>query len=368
LSRNLDQEKPIWSRSLDKNAFTQKQPSISRVAGDEMNRRNCVNVQGKTLVLALSMILLFTIFLQGVNFAKANPMYTIIPPKVTVPEMNVNATISKVDDLLWVTIDAEYQMHTIYGYGDSYLARNTGVGLLSDPSAYVTVTVTQDVLEAHYPIPFNVTNMSVKVNDEKMEWQKDSRGFFHIFDADLQEINWTVAPVPCDFVVTVHYEHPISKTSEVYAYLGEYAFTLPLFGRYGCSNISFPLYSWFESIPRKYNIQIESDFTETDAYSIDGRGTLTPLNYASIENGVGRIEISQESEEDTFFHGAVIVFNTYASVDDDPAVPTSANGDSAVPEESMLTEDPSPVLVGTIAFVATVIGLSLLIYFKKRKQ
>ena len=165
---------------------------------------------------------LFTVVVQSVDFARANAMRDVsVVPKVTVPEMNVNATVSKVDGVLWVEIDAEYQMHTIYGYGDSYVVENSGMGLLADPSPYVTVTVTQDILEAHYPFPFNVTNFSVKVDGEVVEWQEDTNGFFHIFDADLSEINWTVAPVPRDFVVTVHYEQSISKTSEVYEYLGD---------------------------------------------------------------------------------------------------------------------------------------------------
>lgn len=305
------------------------------------------------LELPLIVILLFVAVIGAQTITKANPMYTSIPPKVTVPEMNVNATISKVDDLFWVKIDAEYQMHTIYGYGDSYLAQNTGMGLIADPSPYVTVTVTQDILEAHYPIPFNVTNLSVKVNGEKVLWQQDSRGFFHIFDADLSEINWTVAPVPSEFVVVVHYEKSISKTSDVYSYLGDYAFVLPLYGRYGCSNISFPLYSWFGYIPREYNIQIESDFIETEAYSIDTRGTLAPLKYtASTEKGIERIEISQENEEDTFFHGAVVVFNIPFSFNDDPAI----------------LDGYEPIFIGIIAVLATVVGSGLLVYFKKRKH
>ncbi len=87
------------------------------------------------LELPLIVILLFVAVIGAQPITKANPMYTSIPPKVTVPEMNVNAIISKVDDLFWVKIDAEYQMHTIYGYGDSYLAQNTGMGLIADPVA-----------------------------------------------------------------------------------------------------------------------------------------------------------------------------------------------------------------------------------------
>ena len=304
------------------------------------------------LALPLIVILLFVAVIGAQPITKANPMYTSIPPKVTVPEMNVNATISKVNGLFWVAIDAEYQMHTIYGYGDSYIAQNTGMGSIADPSPYVTVTVTQDILEAHYPIPFNVTSLSVNVNGEKAVWQQDSRGFFHIFDSDLLEINWTVAPVPNEFVVAVHYEHPILKTDDVYSYLGDYAFVLPLYGRYGCSNISFPLYSWFGYVPREYNIQIESGFTETEAYSISTRGTLAPLKYnASTEKGVERIEISQETEEDTFFHGAVVVFNTPISSNDNPAI----------------RDGYEPIFIGIISVLVTVVVIGLLLYFKKRR-
>lgn len=316
----------------------------------------------KTLVIPVCVIFLFTLSFQGVNFVKANAMpATSIIPKVTVPEMNVNATVSKADGALWVEIDAEYQMHTIYGYGDSYVVENSGMGLLVDPSPYVTITVTQDILEAHYPFPSNVTNLYVKVDGAKVEWQEDSRGFFHIFDADLSEINWTITPVPRDFVITVHYDQRISKTSAVYEYLGDYAFILPMYGRYGCSNVSAPLYSWFETQPRQYNIQIESYFSKTEAYAIDTRGTLIPLNYiAVVEDGVGRIEVSQETEEeDIFFHGGIVVFNATAS----------SSGSSDIPDEqeSVLTETPSSMIV-IFAVGATIISLILMIYFRKRKR
>ncbi len=314
-----------------------------------MNRRKSTIVQRKKLVLALGMILLFTMELQVVNVANANPVYTEIPPKVNVPEMTVNATVSRVNGALWVKINAEYIMDTIYAFGDSYLAENTGMGLIADQSPYVTVTVTQDTLEAHYPIPFNATNTSVKIDGAEVEWQQDAKGYFHLFDANLQEINWTISPVPHNFFVTVHYEHPISKTSEVYAYLGEYAFTLPLYGRYGCSNISYPLYSWYGYPPIKFNIQIESNFNELQAYSIDTRGTLTPINHASsISSAAGLMEISFSREEESpFIHGAVVIFN-------------------AVAEE----DAPFAVVSIAIAAVATVVlvAAGLLVYFKKRKH
>jgi LPXTG-motif cell wall-anchored protein len=82
---------------------------------------------------------------------------------------------------------------------------------------------------------------------------------------------------------------------------------------------------------------------------------------------VGKIEILQENEADTFFHGAAVVFNTSTSVDDDHTVPASTNGNPELPEKPMLTEDLLPILIGITAGVVIVLGLSLLIY-KKRKR
>ena len=197
-----------------------------------------------TLPAVLLLIFLVGMYLQTAN-AVAYPI-SEIPPKVNVPEMNVNATISNVAGTLWATIDAEYVMHTVYAYGDSYPVENSGMGMVAHPeSPYLAVTVTQDVLEAHYPIPHDASNISVELNGKKVEVQQDAKGYFHLFDADLAEMNRTVSPVLDDFIVSVHYEHPVHRTNEDYNYLGDYEVTLPLYGRYGCSNISYPLYSWY---------------------------------------------------------------------------------------------------------------------------
>ena len=300
------------------------------------------------VVLALGIIILVLMELQSVNVVRANPIYTEIPPKVSMPEMNVNATISKVDGLLWAKIDAEYQMHTIYGFGDSYQAQNTGMGLVVDSSPYVTVTVTQDILEAHYPIPSDATNLSVKINNEETQWQQD-KGRFHLFDANLPQINWTISPVPQDFNMTISYEQPISKTSETYSYLGDYAFTLPLYGRYGCSIISYPLYDWGGYPPTKYNIQIQSAFPIA-VYSIDNRGALTSLNATtSTQIGFEKVNatFSHGAEDTSAIQGAVAVFNS--SIDETERFPN--------------------VLVAAVCgALAAVIAIGLVVFLRKRNS
>jgi hypothetical protein len=292
---------------------------------------------------------LLLIFLAGMCLQTANAVaYPIseIPPKVNVPEMNVNATISNVAGTLWATIDAEYVMHTVYAYGDSYLVENSGMGLVAHPeSPYLVVTVTQDVLEAHYPIPYDATNISVELNGKKVEVQQDARGFFHLFDADLTEINWTVFPVLDDFIVSVHYEQPVHRTTENYNYLGDYVVALPLYGRYGCNNISYPLYSWYGYPPNNYNIQIESKPANLQVFSVDTQGALTPLNSTIVDGNGQWVATLYRTQESSFIHGAVMVFN-------------------APPDES--PQFPVVPAVASIAAVAAIVCVILLVFRKHR--
>ena len=142
--------------------------------------------------------------------------------------------------------------------------------------------------------------------------------------------------------MTVHYEQPIPKTSSSYGYLGDYALIIPIYGRYGCSNISYPLYSWFEYLPEKFNIQVEPFSNKIQAYSIHTNGTLTPLNYTNSNELV----ISQENENFPFIHGAVIVFSP-----------------------NTIGTSPLPTLLVIIASgtLALIVGVGLLVYFKKYK-
>ena len=300
--------------------------------------------KGFVLLLVLVPTIAVAMNLQAVNPAKGYPIYEI-PPKVNVPQTSVNASISKINGELWVNVDAEYVMHAVYALGDSYVAENTGFGLIADPSPYVQVTVTQDALEAHFPTPFNAVNVSATVDGETVELQQDPHGYFHLFDADMPEINWTVSPVPRDFTVAVHYEQPISKTSKTYAYLGDYAFTLPLYGRFGCSNISYPLYSWYGYPPNEYKVQVEPSFSKMQTYLIAPNGTLTHLNVTTVVGGSEGVEISfSRAKDDLFVHGAVVVFN-------------DASGEAF-----------SVVPVAAVVVIGVALGAGLLLYRRKRHK
>ncbi|MEM3356960.1 MAG: hypothetical protein QW166_03945 [Candidatus Bathyarchaeia archaeon] len=264
----------------------------------------------KTTALPFCVLCFVLICFQSINIAYGYPTVEV-PPKVKVTETIVNASISRAYGKLWAKIDAEYKVQTIYAYGDSYLTENYGMGLVLYPDLpYLQATVTQDILEFHYPVPLDSANISVCVDGKEISVKKDAHGYYHLFDADLAEINWTIAPVPKKFVVKVHYEQPVSETTATYAYLGDYALTLPLYGRLGCSNISYPLYSWYGYPPNNYRVQIETCLSTLHVYLIDSQGVLTSLNRtAFISEESGKWFAAFTIEEATFVHGAVAVFN-----------------------------------------------------------
>jgi hypothetical protein len=308
-----------------------------------------IGTQKRIFLIVLMSVVLCSLVFYNIIPVQAN-LTSSIPPMVTAQKMIVNATVIQVDGDFQVNVDAEYQMHTIYGLGDSYVTQNWGFGLMVDPSPYVTVTVTQDTLEAHYPIPSNASNISVKINGFETEWWQD-KGKFHLFGENIPQINWTISPVPRDFSVRVHYEEPISKTIEAYDYLGDYAFILPLFGRFGCSNISYPLYDWAGYSSTEYNIRIDSTISQVGTYSINNLGTLTQLNATtSNENGFEsvRTTFSHGEEENTGILGAIAVLDSPVDVIE------------SFPIVSLL--------VAVSAIAAVVLAVGLLVYHKKHKN
>jgi hypothetical protein len=260
----------------------------------------------KALAFSFTIILIFSI--QGISSAQPTMGTGKSPPIVNANEMQVNASISLVNQQLWASVDAQYSISTIYGLGQSYSVKYNG-----DNGDFNVVT---NKLEAHYPIPLSTKNISVEINNQEQNWQIDNNGFCHIFDSNLPEINWTIQPVPSHFTITVHYEEPIPSTTGSTAYLGQYALVFPLIPRFGSTDIaSYPLYTWFEhgTTVASFTIQSQPDIYKINANSIDLNGSLSKMTY-SIDNmsKVIEMQISGNNEQAPFPYGAVITMNAKA--------------------------------------------------------
>lgn len=222
-------------------------------------------------------IILFTLLLITValfsSSVNANPgIPTNIPPIVSVSEMNYNATVSNKNDQPWASIDVEYATYTIHGYGEYYYARKE-YNSPTDPEPNIKYTVTTDKLEADYPIPLNTTNIKVAVNGEEKNWE-NKKGIYHLYDVNMPRITWTIQPVPKNFSVNLHYEHPLTRTNEGYLLF------VPLGQRYGSTESPFyPLYDWFAYESPKGSVKIISDRDyQTTAYLVNSTGSLRLIN------------------------------------------------------------------------------------------
>jgi len=226
--------------------------------------------------------------------------------------MQAKAEISNVNGELWATVDIDYNTDTIHGLGDSYtVSLQKEYFPPNEQTHYLKIQVVSNKLEAHYPYPLNAKNLTVSVNNEKKEWQVDNKGYCHIFDSNLKEINWTIEPVPKTFSIRVHYEQPVAKTSANTKYLGEYALVFPLIPRYGSSNPPYPLYSWFSyrTTSSSFTIHTNNLAKQVTAYSIDTRGSLAQIDSTSNLGSTMQMQIQNNNEQKSFPYGLVVTIN-----------------------------------------------------------
>jgi hypothetical protein len=312
----------------------------------------------KKAISVAVIVILIIIELQVISVSAAPSMSESIPPIVNADEVQVNASISIINGQLWSKIDIEYKMNTIHALGESYYNSNLGE----------TDYVVTDKLEAHYPIPLSAKNISVMINEQEKDWQMDNKGFCHIFDSNLPEINWTIQPVPNHFTINVHYEQPIPRTTESTAYLGQYALVFPLILRFGSTDTpSYPLYTWFDygTTDAMFAIQTQAYISQINAYTIATNGTLPKIAY-STDNSAELLQFKISGSGDQ------ILFQRYSRngnlVSNDPTLFPQV---VVVTMNNETTQSTFPNLAFLIlaCLILAVIGVSvgLLLYIRHRK-
>ena len=311
------------------------------------------------LILPSLLFLLLVAGIHIVGLARANPgPATSVPPVVHLSNSQVHASISYIDGELWAKVDASYNMNTVYAVGEKFLTENYKMGLVADPSPYVTVTVTYNKLEAYYPFPSDATNISVRMNDEEVKLISRNRSFHLYGGGNLPELTWVITPVPSNFTVQVHYEHPIHKTEN--SNHEEYAFLYSLGARFGLDDMIYGYYGyyWFDNSTAQFDLLVEPSFNDLSAHSIK---ELNPLNSTlsnplkctvSPENGLKKVEFNVSAPASTLFRslslsGAALLLKKVPEVSETPLT--------------------SPILI-TAAIALVTIASAALIYLKKRRR
>ena len=252
--------------------------------------------------LALAFVLMLLMIFQCIFFNSTTANSPSIPPDipvvVTVPDMQINAEISEIDGEFRANVNSTYQTLTVYKYGDSY---NNG-----------SIRIAFNRIDAYYPIPVGSKNVQVQMDGQDLNWTYKNRGFTHLFDFDLPNINWSISPVPQNFLLSTHYEFTVPKTTQANAYLGTYAFLIPIESRYGLDTISgnYSGYSWVgwsTNSTAHVRIKIDSPLSNTHLYSINNLGTLTELNFQLSNDDIAETQIQLIGSSRPF--GLVLTFD-----------------------------------------------------------
>jgi hypothetical protein len=219
----------------------------------------------KKLATTLIFALIFSATAGLTTVATANPDQTTM---LSMPEEQINYTITRVNGTLWSKIDGTYPLHT--------LTESDG-----SPSCVPSE------LPMVYPTPPGTTNIHVKVDGTELEWDNRSEeDTHHTAIGDWNMIYCVIAPVSEDFVLKIHYEHPVERVN------GSYIFLYDL-------NISPYLSPWNLNSTAYFTIRLDANVSDLQAYTTETDTVWNPINYTLSQEGTTQVfSIQMFSEYD----------------------------------------------------------------------
>lgn len=199
------------------------------------------------------MVLLLSATAGLANLATANPDNSTMPI-ITMPEEQVNYTITRVNGTLWAKIDGTYPLR-----------------ILTEADGAPSCVPSE--LPMVYPTPPGTVNMRVKVDGTELAWdywpQEDTH---HTAIGDWSMIYCVIAPVSERFTLEVHYEHPLERVN------GSYIFLYDL-------NISPYLSSWSPNSTAYFIILFDTEVSDLRAYTTETDTVWNPINYTVTQDG-----------------------------------------------------------------------------------
>jgi hypothetical protein len=190
-----------------------------------------------------------------------------------------------------------------------------------------------------YPTPPGTTNIHVALNETELDWSNYTQAYptalHHTAIGDWPMINCTINPVPDYFALKIHYEHPLAMINESYLFLYDL-------------NIGPYLSPQSPNSTAYFNIRAEVGILDLKAYTTETDIAWNPISYAtSYENTTQVVTIRIQSDYSKPLLGDLVITFNY---DETPVFPSWTT-----------------LVTASIASV-TVIGVGLLVYFKKRKR
>ena len=238
---------------------------------------------------------------------------------ISMPIEYVNYTVFAVDEGLWATVDGTFPMHI--------------------PAEWVG-----QELPMLYPTPPGVTNISVELNGHEVGWGNFTQVYpdalHYTYLGEWSMINCTIQPTSADFLLTIHYQHPIFQVN------GSYVFLYDL-------NISPYLSASSTSSVAYFSVRFETNASGINVYTVPGDSsvprdsTRTPVNFAAnLANGTETVAFNITSDYSKPVPGDELI--------------TFQDSQVQAPQFPLWIILPLLTIVGIVTI--------LLVYFKKRKH
>lgn len=248
-----------------------------------MGKHNTLLVVLATKKLAAALI--FTLLLSTAaglaDLATANPdMATLL----AMPEEYVNYTITTVNGSLWAKIDGTYPLRI--------LTESDGA-----PSCVPAE------LPMVYPTPPGTTNIHVKVDETELEWSNYPYDTHHTAIGDWSMIYCLIEPVPEQFVLTIHYEHPLEQVN------GSSLFLYDL-------NISPYLSPWSSNSTAYFTIRLDANVSNLQAYTTETDSVWNPIDFTTSQEGTTEVvAVQMYSEYDKPLLGDLVIMFSAAEAE-----------------------------------------------------
>jgi hypothetical protein len=210
------------------------------------------------------------------------------------------------------------------------------------------------------------------MDDKDLNWrQSNSTVPAQLYGQSLSEVQWSIAPVPANFEITAHYEHPVSAEN------GNYMFLYSFGSRFTLDKIGAESNNWFNGSTAFFDITVMLNYIgNINAYTIDNGGKLMPANWTvAKENSANIIHVIVADGTPS---GVVVLFNQEPepSPSASPTLSISPQATASIQpivsvipaaENATTAENSNSVIYVVIASVAIVL-VAVALVLKKRKR
>ena len=246
--------------------------------------------------------------------------------QIGMPVEYVNYTVTHENGTLWAKIDGTYPLHVVFKPADT--------SNLDSASFFVT----SDELPLVYPTPPGTTNIHVRVNETELDWSNFTQiypiALHHTAIGDWSMINCTITPIPDDFVLKIHYEHPLEKINGTYLFLYDL-------------NISPYLSPANPNSTAIFTIRTPADYPIAQAYTTGLDSAWKPKTYTTKQEGSNELS-------------TIEMFSKYSEPLAGDLVVTFIDDNAHAPNENALI-----IIVALLIIAALIV---LLIYRRKHRH